>query len=589
MGRPSSIRAKVTLASTLISAIAMLAIVVTTSFVTQSVLSRSISNTLESHLDALQVELAAGAVNLSIEGTGAELIQAVDADGEIIASSDWAWGVSAMTDGVAPGKENRARHGQVHLTRGAAPAWAGGESLDVSDDSEAADSGGGGGALGEASGRKRPTSTNVYDTARGDDDRDDDSDDERDDDGRDDDDGDPDDGDDDVGRGKGPNRRGGDVAGFENAESPSLPPLLSAMFAPSPAFAAEPDSDAVADAQLISASSLLGTDGPFIVIERGIETPNGPVTMAAMASVASAVEASHAIALILGGIMVFAIACVAVLSWTMASRTLQPVAEMRSRVDDINASDLSLRIPVPQGDPDLASLAATFNCMLARVEAALIEQRRFISDASHELKSPVAATRIMLESAQSHPELIDQETLLADLSYENERMGGIVGNLLLLAQRDESCLKTERRPLDLCDLLFEEAAALRARSPLTVDSSGVEPVVCVGDSSMIRRAVRNLLDNAARYAKTVVKVSCREEAGRVLIVVSDDGPGVSEADRERIFGRFVRLEEDRGRKQGSTGLGLAVVKTIAEDHGGTARFVDSECGGATVEFEFSAE
>ena len=602
--RPTSIRAKVTIASTVISAVAMLAIVVVTALITQSVLTRSISDTLGSHLDALQADLEAGTVNLSVEGAGAELIQAVDAQGRMVASSDWAWGVSALTDGsLAVGEERKTQYDQLRLVRGEAPEGAGsggwsvvsgaeeeaGEGAAVGTDASAANASAVAGAGGNGSGRvasgdasgngKKHASTNVYDATHDDDDDDDD---DRDDGREDDRDNDRDDDDDDL---RNATRGAAGNACASNAGDNAPNP-----FAPAKAYAAVPalPEKTPEGSYVVSASSLLGADGPFIVIERGISTPNGPVTLAAMASVASAAAASRTIALVLGGIMVVAVALVAVLSWRMSSRTLRPVAEMRRQVDDITASDLSLRIPVPQGDPDLASLAATFNRMLGRVEAAMLEQRRFISDASHELKSPVAATRIMLESARSHPENIENEALLADLSYENERMGGIVGNLLLLAQHDESGMQADKHPLDLCDLLYEEAAALRARSSLTVDVSKVEPVVCSADATMIRRAVRNLLDNAARYAKSVVKVSCREDDGRVSIVVSDDGPGVPEADRERIFGRFVRLEEGRGRKQGSTGLGLAVVRTIAEEHGGTARFVDSEFGGATVLLELQA-
>ena len=577
MKAPSSIRARVTLASTVISAVAMLAIVGATALITKSAMVGSISDTLESHLDSVQADLEAGATDLSIEGTGAELIQVVGANGEIVASSNWAWGVSATVadGGLAPGEQVKAQYDQLQLLRndsqgnggqggvgdGAATGPSGSEG--PSGSSNQAPQGNG-----SPSGKNsHSSSTNVYDAVHDRDDDDDEHDDDSDDDG--DDDRDDAASDDDDGESE------SDYEGDDRRRGIS-------PFSPVTAYASTPS-----DAQTISASSLLGADGPFLVVERGLSAPSGPMTMVAVASIAPAIEASRTIALVLGGIMVLAVGCTAALSWAMTSRTLRPVVSMRDQVNDITANDLSLRIPVPQGDPDLAKLADTFNGMLARVEEAMAEQRRFISDASHELKSPVAATRIMLEAARSHPEAIDQKALLGDLTYENERMGGIVGNLLLLAQHDENGLRVERHPLDLGDLLFEEASALKARSSLHVDVSGISPVVCTADGSMIRRAVRNLLDNAARYATSTVKVSCVAGGGRVRIFVSDDGPGVPEADRERIFGRFVRLEEGRSRKQGSTGLGLAVVRTIAEYHGGTARFADPELGGATVVIEIA--
>ena len=613
MKAPSSIRARVTLASTVISAVAMLAIVGATALITKSAMVGSISDTLESHLDSVQLDLEAGAADLSIEGTGAELIQVVDAGGEIVASSNWAWGVSATVadGGLAPGEQVKTHHDQLYLQRNDIQGNGGSVGQDDASTTAPSESEGPSGSSNQApQGNGRPSgkdghssSTNVYDAVHDrddDEDDDDDPDDERDYDDRDDDaDDESDDDDEDRGGRTEEDRNRGDSDSRNVSRSPSDVERLESSspnsssisfaalsqvnpFSPVTAYATTPS-----DAQTISASSLLGADGPFLVIERGLNAPSGPMTMVAVASIAPAIEASRTIALVLGGIMVLAVGCTAALSWAMTSRTLRPVVSMRDQVNDITANDLSLRIPVPQGDPDLAKLADTFNDMLERVEAAMSEQRRFISDASHELKSPVAATRIMLEAARSHPEAIDHKALLGDLTYENERMGGIVGNLLLLAQHDESGLRVERHPLDLGDLLFEEASALKARSSLRVDVSGIGPVVCTADGSMIRRAVRNLLDNAARYAASTVKVSCISEDGRVHIVVSDDGPGVAEADRERIFGRFVRLEEGRSRKQGSTGLGLAVVRTIAEDHGGTARFADPELGGATVLIEIA--
>lgn len=223
--------------------------------------------------------------------------------------------------------------------------------------------------------------------------------------------------------------------------------------------------------------------------------------------------------------------------------------------------------------------------MLARLEASVAEQRRFVSDASHELKSPVAAIRIMLETMRDHPDAVDVNELLDDLMGENERVSGIVSDLLLLARQDEDVSRLNKEPIDICDLLYEEAALLKGRTTNEIDVSDVQPVICSADHEALSHAVRNLMDNAARYAKTRVKASCAQTDDAVRITVSDDGKGIAPEDRERVFGRFMRLEEGRSRKEGSTGLGLAVVKTVAAQHGGTAMFVEPELGGATAVLE----
>ena len=293
--------------------------------------------------------------------------------------------------------------------------------------------------------------------------------------------------------------------------------------------------------------------------------------------------------MLLGIVFAIGLVLVAALSWLLAARTLRPVESMRSAAEAISMSDLSGRIPVPEQDIDLSKLAGTFNAMLARIEASVAEQRRFVSDASHELKSPVTSIRIMLETMRDHPDAVNADELLDDLMGENERVSGIVSDLLLLARHDEGTPRLAKEPLDMCDVLYEEAALLKGRTTHAVDVSDVQPVVCIADHESISHAVRNLLDNASRYADSRVKISCAQESGIVRIVVSDDGKGIPPADRERVFGRFVRLEEGRARKEGSTGLGLAVVKTVAEQHGGTVEFTDPEIGGATAVLTIPSE
>ncbi len=340
----------------------------------------------------------------------------------------------------------------------------------------------------------------------------------------------------------------------------------------------------------LRASEVLGVEGPFLAMEREAKSPtHGSVTIIALTSIAPAVATGRGAALLLAAVFALLLVVVALFSWHMTERTLRPVERMRQSAEAITASDLSRRVSVPDGDRDLSRLARTFNDLLARVEAAMDAQRRFVSDASHELKGPVAATKIMLETARAHPEAVDPSTLLSDLANENEQLQGIVADLLALARQDEGRLQVNLAPLDLCDLIYEEVASLERRSAVSLDVSGVEPLVCAGDAQLLGQALRNLLENAVRYAHSHVAVTCHEvlgSTGRLIrISVSDDGPGIAPADRERVFGRFVRLGKDRGRATGGTGLGLAVVQGIVERHGGRVYFSDPEIGGATAVME----
>jgi len=341
-------------------------------------------------------------------------------------------------------------------------------------------------------------------------------------------------------------------------------------------------SNAGTDAESLTASEILGKPGPFLIMRRPASSPDGPVTLVAMTSLAPAVEVATETAWKIAAILTVLLVLTGVFTWYMTGRTLRPVEQMRREVEAISPNDLDKRVTAPDGDPDLSALAVTFNGLLGRVQAALAEQRRFVSDASHELKSPIAATGLMLETLRAHPDQVGNCQVIDDLTAENDRMEHIVSDLLTLARQDEGRLSTKIRLVDYCDLIFEETDSLRRRCSVSVDDTNVAPIVGKTDPSMLSHALRNLLDNAARYAKTCIYVSCFEHEGMTEIRISDDGPGVAPEDRERIFGRFVRVESDRSRAQGSTGLGLAVTRGIVEQLGGAVRFVDPDHGGATV-------
>jgi len=219
------------------------------------------------------------------------------------------------------------------------------------------------------------------------------------------------------------------------------------------------------------------------------------------------------------------------------------------------------------------------NAMLARIEAGHAAQRRFVGDASHELRSPLATVTTALDLAATRPGVLEPAMVRGTLLPEAHRMRSLVEDLLLLARADEKGLPLHISDVDLDDVLDTECRRLRSAGTLRLDCSG-HPVRVRGDATQLGRVVRNLADNAARHARTTVSLSATEHDGTAVVVVSDDGLGVPEAERERIFERFVRLDTDRARAAGGSGLGLAIVSEIVAAHGGGVTVHTAPGGGA---------
>jgi signal transduction histidine kinase len=223
------------------------------------------------------------------------------------------------------------------------------------------------------------------------------------------------------------------------------------------------------------------------------------------------------------------------------------------------------------------------NRMLERLERGQERQRRFVSDASHELRSPVASIRQHAELALAHPANVSTGDLARTVLDEDLRVQRLVEDLLLLARMDERTAEARPQEVDLDDVVFQEVERVRQVDGTTIDASGVSAGRVLGDGRRLTRLVGNLLENAARHARSAIGVALVEDGDQVVLQVDDDGPGVPPEHRQRVFERFVRLDEARDRDAGGAGLGLAIVAEVAALHGGEARALDSPLGGARFE------
>jgi signal transduction histidine kinase len=257
--------------------------------------------------------------------------------------------------------------------------------------------------------------------------------------------------------------------------------------------------------------------------------------------------------------------------WWLVGRTLRPVDAIRREVAGLELDDLDHRVPERGSGDEIDRLAVTMNAMLERLDEAAERQRRFVADASHELRSPLTRMRTALDLERADPEA-DLAATHRALVEEVDQLSALVDDLLHLARSDAARGPVSRRSLDLDDIVMQEVVVLRDRAGVVIDTEAVSAANVDGDPGELRRVVRNLGDNAVRHAAQTVTFGLleRDVDGRAeaVLTVTDDGPGVTREEAETIFDRFARLDDARARDTGGTGLGLAIARDIVERHGG---------------------
>jgi len=317
----------------------------------------------------------------------------------------------------------------------------------------------------------------------------------------------------------------------------------------------------------------------FRVVAVGTESPSGPLTVFAGVSLAEAHEVLTRLttAIVAGFAVVLVI--VASLTWWVVKRALAPVEHMRQEVDHISQDDLGRRLPLPGAEDEIHRLATTMNRMLERLEQSSTRQAAFIADASHELRSPLASLRTQLEVTAAHPQGTDPGEVAREALIDVERLQDLTQDLLTLTRLDGTT-PPARDVLDL-QVCVHNVLAHRDGDRVPVSFEPGQPVFAVGYGPYVERIITNLVDNAVRHARSRVSV---ETSGGDLahVVVHDDGPGVARGDRDRVFDRFVRLDDPRSRSTGGTGLGLAIARETARALGGDVDIVDAALGARFV-------
>jgi signal transduction histidine kinase len=256
---------------------------------------------------------------------------------------------------------------------------------------------------------------------------------------------------------------------------------------------------------------------------------------------------------------------VAVLTWIAVGRALKPVSAIRGKMADITAHDLHQRVPVPDSRDEIAALARTVNATLDRLQTAVEQHKRFVADAAHELRSPLAVLRARLELADPGAEA---PAPAAEALTDVERIQALTTDLLLLARLDAG-EPVRDQEVDLGQVVAEEAARPRPRRGVPVELDIAADVLVRGSADHLARLVANLVDNAVRHAATTVAVRLMTDGSRAVLEVVDDGPGIPPRHCETVFDRFTRLDQARARDHGGSGLGLAIAREIATAHHGT--------------------
>jgi signal transduction histidine kinase len=319
----------------------------------------------------------------------------------------------------------------------------------------------------------------------------------------------------------------------------------------------------------------LGDDDEVLVSARGVEVHGKPYVVLVAAALEVQTETLRTVGLLLLAAAPLLVALVAVAVGVLVGQSLKTVERIRRQVSEIDGRRLSERVEVPPTGDEIAALASTMNEMLDKLEHSNNSHRAFFSDASHELRSPLSTLVTTAEVASldtSGKTWLDmQQTVIS----ESSRMQSLVEDLLTLAKVDAHQLQLEIQDVDLEDVLDSEINRLRTVSSLEI-TSALQPVRLRGDERRLAQVFRNLLDNAARHAKSRIVVGMRRRAGEVVVSVDNDGEIISPEDRHRVFERFARLDASRSTDGGGSGLGLAISREIMGAHGGTVVAAESD-------------
>ncbi|SED23846.1 sensor histidine kinase [Streptomyces melanosporofaciens] len=273
--------------------------------------------------------------------------------------------------------------------------------------------------------------------------------------------------------------------------------------------------------------------------------------------------------LLLGAGLV-SVVLIAAVAYFAVRFALRPVEAIRVLTASVTASDPRERVTVPATGHEITALATTINTTLQRLDNAAAQQRRFVADAAHELRSPLTTLLASLEVALAYPERTDWPATATTAARQTRRLHALAEDLLLLARLDTRTPTAGPETVDLTALasrLTEQCP--RSERPLTLTCDSTAPAYAHGNLDEYERLLRNLIDNAARHAAHRIQITIRNQDAWVVLTVHDDGPGVPTEDAERIFERFVRLDDARSRDHGGTGLGLAIARDLAHRHRGT--------------------
>ncbi|GAA4659470.1 sensor histidine kinase [Arthrobacter cryoconiti] len=338
------------------------------------------------------------------------------------------------------------------------------------------------------------------------------------------------------------------------------------------------------ETKTLSVSSLqsIGDTDEFLIVASGVPTGQGTYTVLVASTVQVQADSVATVAWFLLGATPLLLIVVGFAVWLLVGRSLRHVERIRDQVARINASRLSERVEVPATNDEIHRLSVTMNTMLDKLQASDGEQRRFISDASHELRSPLATISAGLEIAAADTSGDTWCELQGMLSGETARMRYLVDDLLTLAKTHDGSFRVAAQDVDLDDVLATEITRLRPLTAHTITAS-IVPVRVTGDAHRLGQVLRNVLDNANRHARSTITIQLSIAPKGVVIVIDNDGYPVPESDRERIFERFVRLDESRSRESGGSGLGLAIAAGIMGAHHGTITATQAPSGDCRFE------